>query len=280
MYYRKYLFKDYTKILNKLAMSTGVFEVNQVFFREQNQLIKLESKKTTMCKLDVYKIDNIGISNTFDLSITPNGYEDGSFYVNPTDQSYYYSMLKKIMNNFTPLSKFRYKPIPDDEFAVEYVDIYPDLILMIYEFTTETAKDEFITPSFCGVEVTNNPEYDEYTLYRKLIDKPKVITLNGKDLKINDIGINVNIDNDYNIITTKDDILTKDLEECNENPVLIGDVTAKRTIKAGEAIRPNDFRLEYNHSNEKKVKKKGRPKGSINKKRNGYEWINMAKVIH
>lgn len=290
MYYRKYLFKDYTKILNKLAMSDGVFEVNCVFFHEQNQIVKIESKRTTMSRLDVFKIDNVGISNKFGIDeIIPNGYQDASFYVNSTDANYYYSMLTKLLYNFTPLRKFRYKPIPDQEFAVEYVDIYPDLALMVYEFTTETIRDEFVTPSFCGKEVTNDKEYDEYYLYKKLVNKTRVLTIAGKDLTLTTEPVEF----DVNIIQTKDDILTKDLEECNEKSVLFGDVTAKRTIKAGEPIYPSDFKLEYNNESSKfdrtvtasfnshlTRKKRGRPKGSTNKKRKGYAWIDMKGMIH
>lgn len=272
MYYRKYLFKDYTKILNKLALSDGVFEVNCVFFHEQNQIVKIESKRTTMSRLDAFKIDMIGISNKFNVEgLEPNGYQDASFYVNSTDANYYYSMLTKLLYNFTPLRKFRYKPIPDQGFAVEYVDIYEDVALMVYEFTTQTIRDEFVTPSFCGKEVTNDNDYNEYNMYRKLVTKTRVLTIAGKDLTLTTEPI----DFDVNIIQTKDDILTKDIDECNETG---------EYFKAGDPVYPSDFDIKEISKTGKtrspNKKHRGRPKGSTNKKRKGYAWMDLKGVVH
>lgn len=71
------------------------------------------------------------------------------------------------------------------------------------------------------------------------------------------------------IINSNDDILTKDLEECNEGG-LLRDVKStiivtKKDIKAGEPIYPNDFELEH-----EEIKKPTKKRRKTNFARGGY----------
>ena len=48
------------------------------------------------------------------------------------------------------------------------INVYKDIILATVEVELERADEEVILPPWCGVEVTNNEKYKNYTLWGEL----------------------------------------------------------------------------------------------------------------
>lgn len=102
------------------------------------------------------------------------------------------------------------------------------------------------------------------------------IYMNGNEL---DLGSGSKVELEFevpqrtiDIIKEKSDILTKDLEECNETPAIIDNkvpnIVVKKNVKAGESLYPSDFKLDYTKSTTITKKNKRKRKRSNNKKVN------------
>ena len=137
---RKFLFDGDIMTLVNIMIHAESVDIEDYYFNEYTRYRWIDDK----CW--------VGIKSAGDLVRTE---EECMLAVTPDKEEYLPRLRKKRFKVFYEGHTFE-------------INVYKDIILATVEVELERADEEVILPPWCGVEVTNNEKYKNYTLWGEL----------------------------------------------------------------------------------------------------------------